>query len=97
MKKALLTCTALAFAVGISSAAIADERRDPVDISASPADNAQCDTGAASGAFGWLGADYNPSDPTLFGNDGERGVNGKTRTGPNNSGVCGSVPEGVPD
>jgi len=78
----------LAFAQGNSVPG--DTRYD--QISQNPNPDAQCGTGAGSGAFGYLGKDLNPSDPTLFGNDGKPGVNGKTRTGPNNSSVCGQVP-----
>ncbi|HEY0919991.1 hypothetical protein [Devosia sp.] len=47
---------------------------------------AQCDTGAGSGTFGYLGQDLNMginSDP------GDPGANG-TQTGLNNSAVCGN-------
>lgn len=101
MKKAILASTALALALGMSSTVLADEHpgnSEPggdryAEIAANPNPDAQCGTGAGSGAFGYLGKDLNPSDPTLFGNDGKPGVFGKTRTGPNNSAVCGSVPD----
>jgi len=101
MKKTLLTTAAFALALGVSSAALATEHpgnSEPgndryAEIAANANPDAQCGTGASSGAFGFLGKDLNPSDPTLFGNDGKPGVNGKTRTGPNNSGVCGNVPD----
>lgn len=51
MKKYFSATLALAFTLEISGIAMADERRDPGEISQSPADNAQCDTGASSGAF----------------------------------------------
>ncbi len=100
MKKLYLSAAVLATALMTSSIAMAEEpgNSEPgldryLSIAPNANDDAQCGTGAGSGAFGFLGKDLNPSDPTLFGNDGKKGVNGKTRTGPNNSGVCGNVPD----
>lgn len=50
---------------------------------------AQCGTGASSGAFGYLGKDNNPGDPSWDGGNGT--APGTTaQTGLNNSGVCGN-------
>ena len=50
---------------------------------------AQCDSGAGSGAFGFLGKDLNPGDPIW---DGGNGTDPGTtaQTGINNSAVCGN-------
>ncbi|MEX1205217.1 MAG: hypothetical protein WEB85_08210 [Dongiaceae bacterium] len=101
MKKTLLASAALAFALGISSAAMAQGNSVPGDeryaeISGNPADNAQCDSGAGSGAFGYLGKDLNPGVMDYDG-DGEPGVRGHVRTGPNNSGVCGDPNDVLPN
>ena len=98
--KFTLTIAAAALVLGVGGAAMADEypgnsepggdRYD--EIAANPNEDAQCGTGASSGAFGYLGKGLNPGDPALFGNDGKPGVDGKTRTGPNNSDVCGQNP-----
>jgi hypothetical protein len=50
---------------------------------------AQCDSGAGSGAFGYLGKDNNPGDPSW---DGGNGTDPGTtaQTGLNNSAVCGN-------
>ena len=50
---------------------------------------AQCGSGAGSGAFGYLGKDNNPGDPSW---DGGNGTNPGTtaQTGLNNSAVCGN-------
>src|SRR5688500_13235864 len=51
---------------------------------------AQCDSGAGSGAFGYLGKDNNPGDPTWDGGNGtDPGTSGQ-QTGLNNSAVCGN-------
>lgn len=52
---------------------------------------AQCDSGAGSGAFGYLGKDNNPGDPSW---DGGNGTDPGTtaQTGVNNSAVCGNRP-----
>ncbi len=50
---------------------------------------AQCGTGAGSGAFGFLGKDNNPGDPTWDGGNGtDPGTSGQ-QTGASNSGECG--------
>lgn len=50
---------------------------------------AQCGSGAGSGAFGYLGKDNNPGDPSW---DGGNGTDPGTtaQTGLNNSAVCGN-------
>ena len=51
---------------------------------------AQCDSGAGSGAFGYLGKDNNPGDPSWDGGNGtDPGTSGH-QTGLNNSAVCGN-------
>lgn len=56
---------------------------------AAAAAGAQCGSGAASGAFGYLGKDNNPGDPSW---DGGNGTDPGTtaQTGLNNSAVCGN-------
>ena len=55
-------------------------------ISQHPNPNAQCGTGAASGAFGYFGKDYNLGGKTPPGTPGADGQ----QTGLNNSAVCGN-------
>jgi hypothetical protein len=51
---------------------------------------AQCGSGAGSGAFGYLGKDNNPGDPSWDGGNGtDPGTDGH-QTGLNNSAVCGN-------
>lgn len=51
---------------------------------------AQCGSGAGSGAFGYLGKDKNPGDPSWDGGNGtDPGTSGH-QTGLNNSSVCGN-------
>jgi len=51
---------------------------------------AQCGSGAGSGAFGYLGKDNNPGDPSWDGGNGtDPGTSGQ-QTGQNNSAVCGN-------
>jgi hypothetical protein len=51
---------------------------------------AQCGSGAGSGAFGYLGKDNNPGDPSWDGGNGaDPGTSGQ-QTGLNNSSVCGN-------
>ena len=51
---------------------------------------AQCGSGAGSGAFGYLGKDNNPGDPSWDGGNGtDPGTSGH-QTGLNNSAVCGN-------
>jgi len=100
MKTTLLASAVLAFAVGMSSAAMAagnaygqlapgGERYAAIAPHAN--DAAQCDTGAGSGAFGYLGKDVNPGDPSWDGGNGtEPGTT--SQTGINNSAVCGNRP-----
>lgn len=50
---------------------------------------AQCGSGAGSGAFGYLGKNLNPGDPTWDGGNGsDPGTT--AQTGLNNSAVCGN-------
>lgn len=51
---------------------------------------AQCNSGAGSGAFGYLGKGNNPGDPTWDGGNGsDPGTSGQ-QTGLNNSAECGN-------
>ncbi len=50
---------------------------------------AQCDSGAGSGAFGYLGKDLNPGEPTWDGGNAEK-PGTTAQTGLNNSAVCGN-------
>jgi hypothetical protein len=56
------------------------------EISQNPNPNAQCGTGAESGAFGFFGRDYNLGGKTPQSPPGADGQ----QTGLNNSGVCGN-------
>lgn len=54
-------------------------------------DDAQCGSGASSGAFGYLGKDLNPGEDSWNGGNGTKP--GTTYlTGISNSGVCGNRP-----
>ena len=50
---------------------------------------AQCGSGAGSGAFGYLGKDLNPGQPTWDGGNGDK-PGTTAQTGVNNSAVCGN-------
>lgn len=50
---------------------------------------AQCGSGAGSGAFGYLGKDNNPGEPTWDGGNGTK-PGTTAQTGINNSAVCGN-------
>lgn len=84
----LTACASSAFAAGNSVPG--DDRytnnpgrQQAVDV------GAQCGSGAGSGAFGYLGKDTNPGDPSW---DGGNGTDPGTtaQTGVNNSAVCGN-------
>ncbi|MEX1205216.1 MAG: hypothetical protein WEB85_08205 [Dongiaceae bacterium] len=106
MKKTLLASAALAFALGISSAAMAqapgnsepglDRYLDNLGRQQATEVGAQCGSGAGSGAFGFLGKDLNPGDPIWDGGNGtEPGTSG-LQTGLNNSAVCGNRQGNLP-
>lgn len=94
-----ITCAALALAVaGLALApAVASagyEAGDPyldryLEISANPNPDAQCGTGAGSGAFGYFGKGYDLGHPQKEGD--AKGASGY-QTGLNNSAVCGNRP-----
>jgi hypothetical protein len=103
MKTTLLASAVLAFAVGMSSAAMAagnaygllppgydlPEGQNRYDAIAPHAnDAAQCGSGAGSGAFGFLGKDANMGIKSDPTDPGANGV----QTGINNSSVCGNRP-----
>lgn len=52
---------------------------------------AQCGSGAGSGAFGYLGKDTNPGEPTWDGGNGTK-PGTTSQTGTSNSAVCGNRP-----
>jgi hypothetical protein len=89
--KSLLAATCLAGAIAFSGVAFAAGNSTPGidrynETSQHPNDNAQCGSGAGSGAFGYFGKDNNlgvKSDPN------DPGANGH-QTGINNSSVCGN-------
>lgn len=98
MKKILLTCTALAFAVGISSAAMAQGNSEPGgdrynEIGSNPNPDAQCDTQAGSGAFGYWGKDFNRG---IQNEDQHPDRGAGTQHGFNNAVVCGSPTDSAP-
>lgn|SRR3972149_8117034 len=98
MKKTVLGVMVLVFllVLALPTAALADGpgNSDPGDdryteTAAHANDNAQCGTGASSGAFGYLGKDLNPGQETWNGGNGTKP--GTThQTGINNSSVCGN-------
>lgn len=89
--KSFIAASCLVAAVALSAPAFAAGNSTPGidrynEISQHPNDNAQCGTGAGSGAFGYFGKDNNlgiKSDPTDPGADGQQ-------TGINNSSLCGN-------
>lgn len=85
----------IAGALVFSSAAFAGEPYLDryLKISQHPNSDAQCGTGAGSGAFGYFGKDYNlggKTPPSTPGADG-------TQTGRNNSAVCGNRQGNLPN
>jgi hypothetical protein len=93
--KTLVALIGLAGVLAFSSAAFAQspylDRYN--EISQHPNPNAQCGTGAGSGAFGYFGKDYNlggKTPPSVPGTDGYQ-------TGLNNSAVCGNRQDNLPD
>jgi hypothetical protein len=102
--KTLRTMFALAAVVGFSSAAFAQGNSDGQgnsdpgpdrynEISQNPNPEAQCGTGAGSGAFGYLGKELNLGIKGSYGSsDDSPGTDGY-QTGLNNSAVCGNRPD----
>jgi len=97
-KKVLLSSVVLALLVALVMpiAALADGpgNSEPggdryEEISSHPNENAQCGTGAGSGAFGWLGKGINPGQDSWDGGNGEK-PGTTSQTGINNSAVCGN-------
>ncbi len=85
---ALLGSTA-AFAAGNSTPG-GDRYENNPGRQQATAVGAQCGSGAGSGAFGYLGKDNNPGDPSWDGGNGtDPGTTGQ-QTGPNNSQLCAS-------
>jgi hypothetical protein len=61
------------------------------EVASNPNPDAQCGSGAASGAFGYLGKDLNPGEETWNGGNGTK-PGTTAQTGINNSAVCGNRP-----
>jgi len=82
----VLVAVVPAFADGPGNSEPGGDRYDEIAPHAN--DDAQCGSGAASGAFGFLGKDLNPGEATWDGGNGTKP--GTThQTGLNNSAVCG--------
>jgi hypothetical protein len=96
MKRLSILSAAAIFTVSFSGLAAAaannvpgEARYNATAAHANP--DAQCGTGAASGAFGYLGKDLNPGEETWDGgNSTDPGTT--AQTGVNNSAVCGNRP-----
>jgi hypothetical protein len=76
----------VAFADGPGNSEPGGDRYGEISQHANP--DAQCGTGAGSGAFGYLGKDLNPGQETWDGGNGTK-PGTTSRTGTNNSAVCG--------
>jgi hypothetical protein len=96
-KYVLVACAALLMILAVSIPAFAQGNSEPgIDRyldnpgrQQATEVGAQCGSGAGSGAFGYLGKDNNPGEPTW---DGGNGTDPGTtsQTGINNSAVCGN-------
>lgn len=86
MKKALISAAAVV-ALAVPSAALASPPDSP-GTSGTAAPNAQCGTGASSGAFNAHNDVYGPNSRD-YGQAGGSGVPSGGTTGANNSAVCG--------
>ena len=85
----ILAMSSVAFAAGNSTPGIDRYLNNPGRQQATEV-GAQCNSGAGSGAFGYLGKDNNPGDPSWDGGNGtDPGTSGH-QTGLNNSAVCGN-------
>lgn len=96
MKK-FITALALVIALALPATASAGyEEGAPYleryeQISANPNPEAQCGTGAGSGAFGYFGKGWDLGHVYPGDSNGKPGANG-AKTGENNSSVCGNRP-----
>lgn len=91
----LLSLAAPAFASGNSTPGI-DRYLDNPGRQQATEVGAQCDSGAGSGAFGYLGKDNNPGDPSWDGGNGTDPGTSGYQTGLNNSAVCGNRQGNLP-
>jgi len=97
MNRILLSSTALFVALVMSGAAVAASHpgnSEPgldryLETKANANPDAQCGTGAGSGAFGYLGKGLNPGQPSWDGGNGTK-PGTTAQTGINNSAVCGN-------